>query len=93
MLVQGRTAHVSRCFDGLNAVGVLGRMFEKTELSAEFAEVFDGEVGMPPTWLNFKDLKKEYDVSVPARAAGISECAEFPVRSGGDPGENAGAWV
>ena len=66
VLVQGRTAHVSRCFDGLNAVGVLGRMFEKTELSAEFAEVFDG---------------------------GISECAEFPVRSGGDPGENAGAWV
>mgnify|MGYP003099778797 CR=1 FL=1 len=60
VLVQGRTAHVSRCFDGLNAVGVLGRMFEKTELSAEFAEVFDGEVCMPPTWLNFKDLKKEY---------------------------------
>lgn len=71
VLVQGRTAHVSRCFDGLNAVGVLGRMFEKTELSAEFAEVFDGEVCMPPTWLNFKDLKKEYDVSVPARAADI----------------------
>ena len=23
VLVQGRTAHVSRCFDGLNAVGVL----------------------------------------------------------------------
>ena len=71
VLVQGRTAHVSRCFDGLNAVGVLGRMFDKTELSAEFAEVFDGEVCMPPTWLNFKDLKKEYDVSVPARAADI----------------------
>lgn len=44
VLVQGRTAHVSRCFDGINAVGVLGRMFEKTELSAEFAEMFDGEV-------------------------------------------------
>lgn len=83
VLVQGRTAHVSRCFDGLNAVGVLGRMFEKTELSAEFAEVFDGEVCMPPTWLNFKDLKKEYDVSVPARAAGYLSVLSF--RSG--PGE------
>ena len=83
VLVQGRTAHVSRCFDGLNAVGVLGRMFEKTELSAEFAEVFDGEVCMPPTWLNFKDLKKEYDVSVPARAAGYLSMLSF--RSG--PGE------
>ena len=83
VLVQGRTAHVSRCFDGLNAVGVLGRMFEKTELSEEFAEVFDGEVCMPPTWLNFKDLKKEYDVSVPARAAGYLSVLSF--RSG--PGE------
>lgn len=83
VLVQGRTAHVSRCFDGLNAVGVLGRIFEKTELSAEFAEVFDGEVCMPPTWLNFKDLKKEYDVSVPARAAGYLSVLSF--RSG--PGE------
>ena len=83
VLVQGRTAHVSRCFDGLNAVGVLGRMFEKTELSAEFAEVFDGEVCMPPTWLNFKDLKREYDVSVPARAAGYLSVLSF--QSG--PGE------
>ena len=83
VLVQGRTAHVSRCFDGLNAVGVLGRMFEKTELSAEFAEVFDGEVCMPPTWLNFKDLKKEYDVSIPARAAGYLSVLSF--QSG--PGE------
>jgi len=83
VLVQGRTAHVSRCFDGLNAVGVLGRMFEKTELFAEFAEVFDGEVCMPPTWLNFKDLKKEYDVSVPARAAGYLSVLSF--QSG--PGE------
>ena len=59
--------------------------------SAEFAEVFDGEVCMPPTWLYFKDLKKEYDVSVPARAAGYLSVLSF--RSGGDPGENAGAWV
>lgn len=80
VLVQGRTAHVSRCFDGLNAVGILGRMFEKTELSAEFAETFDGEVCMPPTWLNFRDLKQEYDVSVPARAAGYLSVLSF--RSG-----------
>ena len=38
---------------------------------------------MPPTWLNFKDLKKEYDVSVPARAAGYLSVLSF--RSG--PGE------
>ena len=80
VLVQGRTAHVSRCFDGINAVGVLGRMFEKTELSAEFAEMFDGEVCMPPTWLNFRDRKREYDVSVPARAAGYLNVLSF--RSG-----------
>ena len=80
VLVQGRTAHVSRCFDGINAVGVLGRMFEKTELSAEFAEMFDGEVCMPPTWLNFRDRKREYDVSVPARVAGYLNVLSF--RSG-----------
>ena len=71
---------MSRCFDGINAVGVLGRMFEKTELSAEFAEMFDGEVCMPPTWLNFRDRKREYDVSVPARAAGYLNVLSF--RSG-----------
>ena len=75
--VQGRTAHVSRCFDGINAVGVLGRMFEKTELSAEFAETFDREVCMPPTWLNFRDRKREYDVSVLARAAGYLNVLEL----------------
>ena len=66
-------------------------MFEKTELSAEFAEVFDGEVcACRRHGWNFKDLKKEYDVSVPARAAGYLSVLSFgPVR--GDPGENAGA--
>lgn len=55
-------------------------MFEKTELSAEFAEMFDREICMPPTWLNFRDRKREYDVSVPAGAAGYLNVLSF--RSG-----------
>ena len=37
---------------------------------------------MPPTWLIFKDLKKEYDVSVPARAAGYLSVLSFRSGSG-----------
>lgn len=77
VLVQGAKAHVGSCFQGLSAAGVLGEIFARTELSPEFAESYEGEVCMPPTWLQLRDMKEEYDVSVPYRAGGYFNMLSF----------------
>ena len=77
VLVQGKKAHVGTCFQGLNAVSVLARFFEKTELSPEFADVYENEVCVPPTWLYLKDQKQAYDVSLPLRACGYLNMLSF----------------
>lgn len=70
VLVQGVKAHVGECFKGISALGILNQFFLKTELSPEFSERFEQDVCMPPTWLALKDMKEEYDVSLPYRAYG-----------------------
>jgi arginine utilization protein RocB len=70
VLVQGKKAHVAACFDGLNPIGILSEIFLETELSASFSDEFSGEVTTPPTWANLRDMKDEYDVSVPQFASG-----------------------
>ncbi|WP_181995613.1 M20/M25/M40 family metallo-hydrolase [Clostridium sp. AM58-1XD] len=77
VFVQGAKAHVGSCFQGLSAAGIIGEIFARTELSPEFAESFDGEVCMPPTWLQIRDRKEEYDVSVPYRAGGYFNMLSF----------------
>lgn len=70
VMVQGEKAHISMCFDGLNPLSILADIFRKTELSLEFSDIFEGERTMPPTWNYLRDMKYEYDVSLPIRAAG-----------------------
>ncbi|MCB7319689.1 M20/M25/M40 family metallo-hydrolase [Lacrimispora sp. 210928-DFI.3.58] len=77
ILVQGRKAHVVDCFEGMSAIGVLGEYFRQTELAPEFSESFGEEVCPPPTWLQFRDRKESYDVSVPDRAAGYMSVLGF----------------
>ncbi len=77
ILVQGQKSHICRCFDGLNPIGVLGEIFSRTELSLEFSDELDGEVTVPPTWNYFKDMKVEYDVSIPIRACGYFSVISF----------------
>lgn len=77
ILVQGQKSHICRCFDGLNPIGVLGEIFSKTELSLDFSDEYDGEVTVPPTWNYFKDMKVEYDVSIPIRACGYFSVISF----------------
>lgn len=77
VMVQGKKAHVGECFEGLNAIGVLGSFFNSTELSDSFADTCGSEVCVPPTWLYFKDMKQEYDVSVPLRACGYLSLLSF----------------
>lgn len=77
VLVQGQKSHISKCFDGLNPIGILGDIFSKTELSLDFSDVLDGEITVPPTWNYFRDMKYEYDVSIPIRASGYFSVINF----------------
>ncbi|MEY8338084.1 M20/M25/M40 family metallo-hydrolase [Lachnospiraceae bacterium 62-35] len=77
VLVQGAKAHVGSCFQGINAVALLGEIFRRTEFSLEFADSFEGETCMPPVWLQLRDMKDEYDVSLPYRAGGYLNVLSF----------------
>lgn len=77
ILVQGKKAHIGACFDGLNPLGILAGIFQQTELSLDFSDVCEGEVTMPPTWHYFKDMKEEYDVSLPLLAGGYFSVVSF----------------
>jgi len=70
VMVQGEKAHISMCFDGLNPLGIFSEIFRATELNLDFSDEFNGSKTMPPSWIYFKDMKYEYDVSLPIRAAG-----------------------
>lgn len=77
ILVQGATAHICKWFDGLNPLGVMSEIFLKTELSLEFCDRYEQEITAPPTWLWLKDMKQEYDVSVPLRVSGYINMLSF----------------
>ncbi len=77
VLVQGKKAHIASCFEGLNPIGLLTEIFSDTELSLDFSDEIDGEVTVPPTWNYLKDMKNEYDVSIPMRACGYFSVISF----------------
>ncbi len=77
VLVQGATAHICKCFDGLNPLGVMSEILLKTELSLEFCDRYEKEITAPPTWLSMKDRKEGYDVSLPLRAGGYLNLLSF----------------
>ena len=70
VLAQGKQVHTSACFSGLNPVGILAGVFSQTELSLDFSDISEGEISVPPTWLYFRDMKENYDVSLPLLAGG-----------------------
>lgn len=83
IMVQGISSHIGHCFDGFNPLDILSGIYKKTNGSLEFADRYEDEATMPPSWLKMRDLKQVYDVSIPLRAAGY-----FTVLSlNKDPGE------
>lgn len=77
VMVQGVTAHVGHCFDGLSPLGILSGIYKKTNLSLEFSDTYKGEATVPPSWQNMRDLKEIYDASLPFRAAGYFTVLSF----------------
>ncbi len=70
VLVQGISSHIGHCFDGFNPLSILSGIYAKTSNSLDFVDKYEREATMPPTWLKMRDLKENYDVSVPLRAGG-----------------------
>jgi arginine utilization protein RocB len=67
---RGSLAHISKVFEGINPIGILGALARATELNLAFSDVSGGEAAPPPTWSYFRDRKDAYDVSMPLSAAG-----------------------
>jgi len=77
VMVQGVTAHVGMCFNGISPLGILSEIYLHTNGSLEFTDVYEGEATMPPTWTNMRDMKEIYDVSIPYRASGYFTVLSF----------------
>ncbi|NLW20393.1 MAG: M20/M25/M40 family metallo-hydrolase [Clostridiales bacterium] len=67
---RGKVAHVGQVFQGLNPVHLLSEIVTATELSPDFLEQAGNTKTPPPVWLNLRDRKEVYDVSLPPAAAG-----------------------
>lgn len=76
-MVKGKLSHVGEVYKGLNPVSVLTRIASKTEMSYEFVEKVGNTVTPPPVWLNLRDCKEVYDVSLPLYAAGYLSVLTF----------------
>ncbi|QOX65449.1 M20/M25/M40 family metallo-hydrolase [Anoxybacterium hadale] len=68
--VRGFLSHVGKVFEGFNPVHLLSEIVAETELSPLFSDWINGEAAPPPTWLNLRDRKENYDVSMPLSAGG-----------------------
>ncbi|MGB8956183.1 MAG: M20/M25/M40 family metallo-hydrolase, partial [Tumebacillaceae bacterium] len=70
-LCYGKETHVGEPFSGLNANFMVSCLNTELELNPDLCELVEGEVTPPPTNLIQKDLKKEYSVQIPHRAATV----------------------
>ena len=77
IMVQGQLAHIGHGYNGISALNMLTNMFKKTNGSLEFSDQCEGEACMPPIWANLRDLKEQYDVSIPERAYGYFTVLSF----------------
>lgn len=68
--VQGKKAHIGRCYEGLSALSVLTDIYQHTNGCLDFCDSCDGTMTVPPSWANLRDRKQGYDVSLPERASG-----------------------
>lgn len=66
-LVVGKAAHACYPLDGVNAAYLAAELTAEMEYAPELGEISGGHLVSPPTVLGFRDLKPQYDVTLPAR--------------------------
>lgn len=77
ILTQGVVAHMGHCFEGISGLNMLAGMYQRTNGSLEFADTYENEASMPALWGAMKDLKLNYDVSLPHRGYGYMTVLSF----------------
>lgn len=65
VIAKGVLTHSAEIFNGLNSGFIIAEIIRNLELSTDFISEDMGMVTQPPTVQIFKDLKTNYDVSVP----------------------------
>lgn len=70
IIVQGKKGHAGHCYEGFSALSVISDIYQRTNGSLEFSDIYEDEATVPPTWANLRDMKESYDVSIPHRAYG-----------------------
>lgn len=77
IIVQGKKGHAGHCYEGFSALGIISDIYQRTNGSLQFSDVYEDEATVPPTWANMRDMKKGYDVSIPHRAYGYFTVLTF----------------
>lgn len=66
--IRGQETHVGQCFEGFDPLLVGAEIAQKISLQTSFTDGYDGEYTLPPTVLQLRDLKTEYNVQTPLEA-------------------------
>lgn len=62
--IVGKETHVGESFNGIDPNLISSAIMSRINMNAEFCDVVDGEVSLPPISLYQKDLKTEYSVQI-----------------------------
>lgn len=68
--IKGVLAHAGKVFEGLNPLNIMSGIVRKTELNMRLSDTVGDEASPPPTWLYLRDVKEQYDVSMPLSVKG-----------------------
>ena len=77
VVIQGRSVHLGSYSQGLNPLALLTRLVAATEGNPLYQETYQKEHTVPPVWLQVRDQKENYDVSLPLRASGYCSFQTF----------------
>ncbi|MCH4179611.1 MAG: M20/M25/M40 family metallo-hydrolase [Megasphaera sp.] len=77
VLVQGKTVHLGNYKYGVNPIGILAHLIASTEGDMALADHCGDEVTPPPAWIYLRDRKRNYDVSLPQRAAACANVMTY----------------
>lgn len=62
--VVGKETHVGESFKGIDPNQIASHITNRINLNADFCDVAEGEVSLPPITLHQRDLKPEYSVQI-----------------------------
>ncbi|MTI47444.1 MAG: M20/M25/M40 family metallo-hydrolase [Firmicutes bacterium] len=68
--VRGKQTHILDVFQGINPIALLSEVIKRSEMNLDFVDKVGKEQSPPPAWINTRDRKIAYDISIPQAAGG-----------------------